>query len=81
MCENRLRENKPIVPGFADFSGLGAVTEAADQIIFLYRDCYNPETSVEEMAECIIVKNRYGDTGTLKLRWDPERVAFSLWED
>ncbi len=53
-----------------------------DQIIFLYRDrYYNPETPVGDMAECIVVKNRYGDVGTVKLRWDPERVAFSLWEE
>lgn len=53
-----------------------------DQIIFLYRDrYYNPETPVGDMAECIIVKNRYGDIGTIKLRWDPERLIFSQWED
>lgn len=79
--EIRWRENKQIMHEFADFSGLGAVVEDADQIIFLYRDCYNLETPGEETAECIIVKNRYGDVGTIKLRWDPERVAFSLWED
>ena len=77
-CE--LRSDKR--PTISDLCHTRVNEHAMDQIIFLYRDrYYNPETPVGDMAECIIAKNRYGDIGTIKLRWDPERVAFSLWEE
>lgn len=77
-CE--LRSDKR--PTFSDFCHSWENEHNMDQIILLYRDrYYNPETPVGDMTECIIVKNRYGDIGTIKLRWDPERVAFSLWEE
>lgn len=75
-----LREDKR--PTFSDLRYTPLNEHAMDQIIFLYRDrYYNPETPVGDMAECIIVKNRYGDVGKVKLRWDPERIAFCLWEE
>ena len=78
VCETR--EDKR--PTLRDFRRDKAMDLDFDQVLFLYRDrYYNPETPVEDMAECIIAKNRYGDIGTIKLRWDPERVAFSLWEE
>lgn len=75
-----MREDKR--PILTDFCHTSVVDERdADQVLFLYRDrYYNPETPVGDMAECIIAKNRYGDVGTVKLRWNPERLAFSLWE-
>lgn len=75
-----MREDKR--PILTDFCHTSVVDERdADQVLILYRDrYYNPETPVGDMAECIIVKNRYGDVGTVKLRWNPERLAFSLWE-
>ncbi len=77
-CELRLDKR----PTISDFCYTGMGDHDMDQIIFLYRDrYYNPETPMGDMAECIIAKNRYGDVGTVKLRWDPERVAFSKWED
>lgn len=77
-CE--LRSDKR--PTISDLCDTQMNEPVMDQIIFLYRDrYYNPETPVEDMAECIIAKNRYGAIGTIKLRWDPERVAFSLWEE
>ena len=75
-CELR-SDKRPTISDLCDTR-----VNVMDQIIFLYRDrYYNPETSVEDMAECIVAKNRYGDIGTIKLRWDPERVAFSLWKE
>jgi replicative DNA helicase len=38
--------------------------------MFLYRDdYYNPETEEKNVAECIVGKNRHGETGTVKLQW------------
>jgi replicative DNA helicase len=44
----------------------------------LYRDdYYNDESEMPNIAECIILKNRRGETGTVQLRWDPEYTNFS----
>lgn len=69
------REDKR--PVFSDLNNYGALQQDADQILLLYRDrYYNPETPLGDMAECIVAKNRYGECGTVKLLWDPEKVTF-----
>ena len=38
--------------------------------MFLYRDeYYNPNSEDKGLAECIVSKNRHGETGTVKLQW------------
>ena len=38
--------------------------------MFLYRDeYYNENTEDKGLAECIVAKNRHGETGTVKLQW------------
>lgn len=70
------REDKR--PVFSDLNNYGALQQDADQILLLYRDrYYNPETPLGDIAECIVAKNRHGDCGTVRLRWDPEKAAFS----
>ena len=65
-------------PILSDFYDSGCLIQDADQILFLYRDLYyNPETPLGDIAECIVAKNRHGDCGTVKLRWDPEKATFS----
>ena len=50
----------------------------ADSVLFLYRDeYYNPTTQDKNIAECIIAKNRHGETGTVKLQWRPQFFTFS----
>ena len=29
------------------------------------------------MAECIVAKNRHGETGTVKLQWLPQYTSFA----
>jgi len=43
-----------------------------DVIMFLYRDAYYNENSDPTIAECIIAKNRYGETLTIPLVWNDE---------
>lgn len=70
------REDKR--PVFSDLNNYGALQQDADQILLLYRDrYYNPETPLGDIAECIVAKNRHGDCGTVRLRWDPEKATFS----
>ena len=46
--------------------------------MFLYRDeYYNPNTEDKGIAECIVAKNRHGETGTVKLPWFGPYQTFS----
>lgn len=36
----------------------------------------NPETEEQNMAECIVAKNRHGETDTAKLLWDGAHTRF-----
>ena len=47
-------------------------------VIFLYReDYYEKESENHNLAECIIAKNRHGETRTVELQWLPEYTTFS----
>ena len=73
---NEGRQNKR--PMLSDLRESGAIEQDADIILGLYRDdYYNTETETPNVAECIILKNRRGETGTVELRWLPEYSAFS----
>ena len=53
----------------------------ADSVMFIYRDDYYNENSEEKnIAECIVAKNRHGETGTVKLQWLPQFTTFSNLE-
>lgn len=55
----------------------GAIEQDADIVMFLYRDeYYNPDTEDKDIAECIIAKNRRGETGTFKLGWQGKYTKF-----
>ena len=73
---NEGRQNKR--PMLSDLCESGAIEQDADIILGLYRDdYYNNETETPNVAECIILKNRRGETGTVELRFLPEYSAFS----
>lgn len=68
-------------PMLSDLRESGAIEQDADVVMFLYReDYYNKETESHNLAECIIAKNRRGETGTVQLQWLPEFTAFSSLE-
>ena len=55
--------------------------ENRQQILFLYREgYYNKDTENPNLAECIIAKNRLGETGTVELQWTPEFTTFTDME-
>ena len=40
-------------------------------------DYYNEDSEKHNIAECIVAKNRHGETGKVELRWMPEYTQFS----
>ena len=65
-------------PIMSDLRESGAIEQDADCILFLYRDDYYNENSEEKnVAECIVAKNRHGETGTVKLQWLPQYTTFA----
>lgn len=68
-------------PMLSDLRESGAIEQDADVVMFLYRDdYYNKESEKRNQAECIIAKNRRGETTTVPLQWLPEFTAFSSVE-
>ena len=73
---NESRTNKR--PMLSDLRESGAIEQDADSVMFIYRDDYYNENSEEKnIAECIVAKNRHGETGTVKLQWLPQFTTFS----
>lgn len=64
-------------PMLSDLRDSGAIEQDADIVLFLYRDSYYDEDSDSpNLAECIVAKNRHGETGTVQLEWRPEFTTF-----
>ena len=64
-------------PMLSDLRESGSIEQDADIVFFLYRDSYyNDECEEPGIAECIVAKNRHGETGTIKLGWDGQYTKF-----
>ncbi len=65
-------------PMLSDLRESGAIEQDADMVMFLYRESYySPECDNPHIAECIIAKNRNGETGTFSLGWTGEYTKFA----
>ena len=68
-------------PMLSDLRESGAIEQDADIVMFLYRDdYYNEDSENHNLAECIVAKNRHGETRTVELQWLPEYTTFSSVE-
>ncbi|MBO4217734.1 MAG: replicative DNA helicase [Clostridia bacterium] len=64
-------------PMLSDLRDSGAIEQDADIVMFLYRDeYYNSDPDSINTAECIIAKNRHGETKKLKLGWQAQYTKF-----
>ena len=73
---NESRQDKR--PMLSDLRESGAIEQDADIVLFLYREgYYNKDAENPNLAECIIAKNRHGETRTVELQWLPDFTTFS----
>lgn len=71
-------------PMLSDLRDSGSIEQDADMVLFLYRPFYYIQDSSEvdesqdkNAAECIIAKNRHGDTRAVDLHWQGEYMRFT----
>ncbi|MEK7146906.1 MAG: replicative DNA helicase [Patescibacteria group bacterium] len=67
------------IPKLSDLRESGSIEQDADVVLFIYRkDRDKTDVTPEEqnMTEIIIAKHRNGPLGTVKLKFDPEKVSF-----
>lgn len=71
-------------PLLSDLRDSGSIEQDADIVIMLYREgYYKPmdEKVDQNECECIIAKNRHGETRTINLHWEPEYTRFTAREN
>ncbi|MBE6853468.1 MAG: replicative DNA helicase [Ruminococcus sp.] len=65
-------------PMLSDLRESGSIEQDADIVMFLYRDAYyNKESTQPNVSECIVAKNRHGETGTVEMIWDGQFTRFA----
>ena len=79
---SRASEGRPNKrPMLSDLRESGAIEQDADVVIGLYREgYYNVECEEPNVSEAIVLKNRKGQTGTVKLAWLAEYTTFAAYE-
>lgn len=73
-------EGKPTLKNLQESS----IVQDADVIMFLHREPYHsntPKTYDPNIIELIVAKNRYGDTGTVKLKYNSETKQVMEMDD
>lgn len=79
---NRNLEQRPNKrPMCADLRDSGSLEQDADAIIFVYRDeVYDETTADKGIAELIIAKQRAGELGTIRTRFEGQYQRFANFE-
>lgn len=73
-------------PVLSDLRDSGSIEQDADIVLFLYREDYYQDTETpgengdRNSGECIIAKNRHGETKTVPLHWQGEFMRFTAQE-
>ena len=65
-------------PLLSDLRDSGSIEQDADIVMFLYRNSYYDKTDPNQnICECIVAKNRHGETGPVYLGWQGEYTKFT----
>lgn len=75
-------------PQLSDLRDSGSIEQDADIVLFLYREGYyqstksnsNPENVDLNSGQCIVAKNRHGETRSVPLHWQGEFMRFTQQE-
>lgn len=75
-------------PQLSDLRDSGSIEQDADIVLFLYREDYYskegspeaPQNADRNAAECLVAKNRHGETRAVKLHWQGEFMRFTSVE-
>lgn len=69
------------IPALSDLRESGSIEQDADIVMFLHREAYyassDGQSADQTKAQCIIAKNRHGETATVDLHWDGQFTRFS----
>ena len=73
-------------PMLSDLRESGSIEQDADIVMFLYRESYyllqeGQEAPEQDTVECIVSKNRHGETGSAVLCWDGQYTRFTTLEE
>ena len=75
-------DHRPIL---SDLRDSGSIEQDADIVLFLYRDDYyqneNGGDDSQNKSECIIAKNRHGESKAVPLHWQGEFTRFTSQEN
>jgi replicative DNA helicase len=65
-------------PMLSDLRDSGSIEQDADIVMFLYREAYYDDTPEADYsaAECIVAKNRHGETATVNMMWDGAHTRY-----
>ncbi|MBQ6553387.1 MAG: replicative DNA helicase [Clostridia bacterium] len=67
-------EGRPVL---SDLRESGSIEQDADMVMLLYKkDDYAEDSEDRDTVECIVAKNRHGETGIGKLRWIGKYTRF-----
>ncbi len=79
LSRNAERPGRDGRPQLSDLRDSGSIEQDADIVLFLYREAYynKNEDADQSAAECIIAKNRHGETATIPLNWDGAHTRFT----
>lgn len=72
-------------PVLSDLRDSGSIEQDADIVLFLYREGYYENGEVDEnqdknSGECIVAKNRHGETRSVPLHWQGKFMRFTAQE-
>ena len=76
-------DHKPVL---SDLRDSGSIEQDADIVLFLYRDAYytdgegSGEEANQNKSECIVAKNRHGESRSIPLHWQGEFTRFTSAE-